>query len=153
MNPMKTSVLVTVYNLERYVDSALASALAQEGTCEIIVVDDASVDGSPAALARYGDSITVIRNHRNLGVLRSTIAGLRRARGDIVCFLDGDDIWAPEKVKSVTGHSSSGTQAQCSSRMITGLSMKQGVSFANTTRPKHLYSAWCRPTTLVRSAR
>ena len=100
---MKASVLITVYNLERYIDSALASALVQEGTCEILVVDDASSDGSHAALAQHADSITVIRNDRNLGVLRSTIAGLRRARGDIVCFLDGDDIWAPAKVKSVVG--------------------------------------------------
>ena len=98
---MQASVVITVYNLEKYVAEAVESALAQRGVGEVIVIDDASTDGSAATLARFGDAITVVRNASNLGVLRSTVVGVRRARCEVVCFLDGDDIWADGKVASV----------------------------------------------------
>ena len=98
---MKTSVVVTVYNLERYIEATLECALRQAAGNEIIVVDDASSDASAAILAKFASRVTIVRNDVNLGVLRSTVAGLRRATGDIVCFLDGDDIWKDEKVTRV----------------------------------------------------
>ena len=97
---MKLSVIVTVYNLGRYIDATLAAALAQrDADVEIIVVDDASTDDSVARIE--GHDVTLVRNARNLGVLRSTVEGIARASGDVLCFLDGDDLWEPGKLQKV----------------------------------------------------
>lgn len=99
---MKATVLITVYNLAPYVEQALASALRQtHRDLDIVVVDDASTDGSVDILHRFRERITLLRNDSNQGVLRSTLAGLSRATGDVVCFLDGDDLWEDQKVERV----------------------------------------------------
>lgn len=99
---MKVSVVVTVYNLARYVEATLASVFAQSHhDVEIIVVDDASTDGSVELLRAHEDRITLVRHDRNRGVLAATLSGLEKATGEIVAFLDGDDLWEPEKLARV----------------------------------------------------
>lgn len=96
------SVIVTCYNLERYIASALQSALDQtKAAAEIIVIDDASTDRSCARIAAFGDRIRLVTLARNEGVLGATLAGLRVATGDVVAFLDGDDLWRPLKLERV----------------------------------------------------
>lgn len=96
------SVVVTCYNLERYIGPAIQSVLDQTAApCEIIVVDDASVDGSRDVIAAFGDRIRSIRLERNAGVLNATLVGIAAARGDIVAFLDGDDLWHAEKLAAI----------------------------------------------------
>lgn len=98
------SVVITCYNLEAYIDRAIDSVLGQEpgvaGPCEIIVVDDCSTDGS-AARIRARQGVTYLRTQKNAGVLLATLTGIRASRGDIVCFLDGDDEWEPAKLRRV----------------------------------------------------
>ncbi len=99
---MKITTIVTVYNLEAFVADAIDSVLSQtRPSDEIIVVDDASTDRSPAIVARYGDRVRYIRQPQNGGALKNTLSGLREAQGDLVAFLDGDDVWIPTKLEQL----------------------------------------------------
>lgn len=93
---MKLSVIIPVYNVERYLarclDSVLKAAVGNE--VEIICVNDGSTDGSAAVLARYSDRVKIItKANGGLGSARN--AGLDVMTGDYVLFVDSDD-WIPE---------------------------------------------------------
>lgn len=93
------SVIVTFYNQAEFVASALDGVLAQTyHAFEVIVVDDGSTDDTLHACTAYGDRITVV-HQENAGPSGARNSGLRRARGSLVTFLDGDDLWAPEKLE------------------------------------------------------
>ena len=97
MTPL-VSVIVTTYNQAPYIEETLRSVLAQTYEHrEVIVVDDGSTDDTPARLARFDASIRCIRQ-RNQGVAGSRNTGVQHARGQLVAFLDGDDLWEPEKL-------------------------------------------------------
>lgn len=99
---MKISVIITVYNLENYVRQAIESVLSQTRKAdEIIVVDDGSMDGSVNIIESFGNKVQLIKMGKNSGVLMSFIAGLQQSTGDILSFLDGDDIWLPQKLEKV----------------------------------------------------
>lgn len=93
------SVVITCFNLEKYISSAILSAKYQTypGEIQIIVIDDGSTDSSKKILAEF-QGIEVYSLHRNSGVLSATLAGIRRARHDVVFFLDGDDVWDRDKL-------------------------------------------------------
>ena len=96
------SVVVTCYNLERYIGEAIRSVLAQvgPGPVEIIVVDDCSTDGSAHVIAGF-DGVQLVRTERNSGVMLAMLVGVEAASGDLVCFLDGDDVWEHRKLAAV----------------------------------------------------
>jgi glycosyltransferase involved in cell wall biosynthesis len=95
--PLVTCI-VPCFNGERYLDEAIASILAQtHRPLEVIVVDDGSTDGSAGVAARHGD---VVRYHRreNGGPGAACNTGLDLATGDLIAFLEQDDLWLPDKV-------------------------------------------------------
>jgi glycosyltransferase involved in cell wall biosynthesis len=100
------SVIVCFLNEERFLAEAVASVVAQTFTdWELLLVDDGSSDGS-SAIARQlaaADSRRIAyldhADHRNLGLSASRNAGIRRARGRFVAFLDADDAWYPHKLE------------------------------------------------------
>ncbi len=94
------SVVVTCHNLERYIGAAIDSVLGQsyQGLVEILVVDDASTDASAAVIQSH-DQVRYLPTPNNVGVLMATVFGLRAASGDLVFFLDGDDLWHPDKLR------------------------------------------------------
>jgi glycosyltransferase involved in cell wall biosynthesis len=95
------SVLINNYNYRDYLVQAIESALAQEYyPIEIIVVDDGSTDDSRSIISRYGTKIRHIFQS-NGGQASAFNAGVNAARGDILCFLDADDYWEPNKVTQV----------------------------------------------------
>ena len=99
---MKISTVITLYNLEKYIDDAIQSVLTQtRQPDEIIVVDDCSTDGSADIVAKYRHRIIHIKHDKNIGPLRNSLSGLKAATGDIVAFLDGDDVWMPEKLEAI----------------------------------------------------
>jgi len=103
MAPVKTplvSVIVPVYNGERYLRAALDSAIAQTyNHTEVIVVDDGSTDRSPAILNEYGHRIRVL-SQQNAGQAAARNRGAETCNGDWIAFLDQDDLWDPDKVKT-----------------------------------------------------
>ncbi len=80
----------------------LASALAQEGVShEVVVVDDGSADETPARLGELGDErVRVVRHERPRGVAAARNRGIEKARGNWVAFLDDDDLWSPDKLRT-----------------------------------------------------
>lgn len=99
---MRISVVVIVFNLERYVGQAIDSVLTQtRSPDEIIVVDDCSTDRSAELVKAYEDKITCLRMPRNSGALLTALRGVKEATGDVVCMLDGDDYWAANKLEIV----------------------------------------------------
>lgn len=93
------SVIIPAWNrageLRHAIDSALAQTLPP---LEIIVVDDGSTDETAEVLAQYGDRIRVLRQ-ANQGVAAARNAGIAAARGDLLAFLDSDDVWLPRKLE------------------------------------------------------
>jgi glycosyltransferase involved in cell wall biosynthesis len=91
------TVIVPVYNAEKWIAKTLESALAQTlKDIEIIVVDDCSTDASVAITKRY--PVTLIRHSENVGHGSALNTGLHNAHGEFIAFLDADDLWAPEKL-------------------------------------------------------
>jgi GT2 family glycosyltransferase len=89
------SVVLATYNRKNHLPRAIASVLAQDGArFELIVVDDASTDGTRAYLATLSDPrIRVVAAERNLGPSGARNLGLRAARAEVVAFLDSDDAY------------------------------------------------------------
>jgi glycosyltransferase involved in cell wall biosynthesis len=92
---MMLSIIIANYNYGEYVAAAIDSALAIEWQDkEIIVVDDGSTDASPAVIRGYGDRISAVFLS-NGGQSSACNVGFERSRGDIIIFLDSDDIVLP----------------------------------------------------------
>jgi glycosyltransferase involved in cell wall biosynthesis len=88
------SLIITTYNYARYVERAIRSALDQSlpaDRYEIIVVNDASTDHTPAVLANYVDQVRVFNLEQNQGLAAARNFGIQKARGQFVVFLDADD--------------------------------------------------------------
>ena len=91
------SVLCPVHDGARYLAAALASARTQTRAAdEIIVVDDGSSDDSAAIAESFADVRVVRAPHRGVAATRNTLVAA--ARGELVAFLDADDIWTPDKL-------------------------------------------------------
>ncbi|HEY9675729.1 MAG TPA: glycosyltransferase [Waterburya sp.] len=99
-NPL-VSIVINNYNYERFLPQAIDSALNQTySNTEVIVVDDGSTDNSHKIIASYGDKIIPVLKE-NGGQASAFNAGFAASRGDIICFLDSDDIFLPEKAAEV----------------------------------------------------
>jgi glycosyltransferase involved in cell wall biosynthesis len=98
------SVLIDTYNHERFIEQAIVSVLEQDFPAadrEIIVVDDGSTDRTPEIVKKFEPRVRLLRKE-NGGQASAFNAGIPECKGEIVAFLDGDDWWAPNKLKAVT---------------------------------------------------
>ena len=105
------SIVLTVYNLEAYLERTLRSVMAQTyPALEIICVDDGSTDGSAAILARLAacDARIRIITQENAGVGPARNAGLAAATGAYVMILDGDDVFEPTLVEHLMARTALG---------------------------------------------
>jgi len=97
MNNPLVSVIIPVYNGERYLAQTIESALAQTyQPIEIIVIDDGSTDGSAEVVKRFPSVRYQFQTNRGIGGARNR--GVELATGDFLAFLDGDDLWSPSKL-------------------------------------------------------
>lgn len=97
------SVIIPTWNRESFIRTALDSVFAQtypEERLEIIVVDDGSTDGTREILEGYGQRIYCIYQE-NRGIASARNAGISGARGDIVTFLDSDDVYISGRIDQV----------------------------------------------------
>lgn len=86
----RCAIVITAYNVERYIEQSVASALNQTEKCEVIVVEDKSTDGTLDILRRI-KGITLLENSENVGAGLSRRRGIDYASADYVMTLDGDD--------------------------------------------------------------
>jgi glycosyltransferase involved in cell wall biosynthesis len=99
--PVKIAAIVPVYNREHTIGRAVDSILAQ--SCrpdEIIVVDDASTDGTTALLRKYGNKIKLVCLPVNSGPSKARNEGIRQADADWLAFMDSDDCWEKDKLRA-----------------------------------------------------
>jgi len=98
------SIVIPAYNVERYIADAVASALGQTfADIEVVVIDDGSTDTTPAILAaiaaeRRDPRLRIVRKP-NGGLAAARNTGIRYSAGRYIGFLDGDDIWCPQKAE------------------------------------------------------
>jgi glycosyltransferase involved in cell wall biosynthesis len=96
------SVIMPVFNVERYAEAAIDSVLAQTWRdFELLVIDDGSTDGTVPLVERYTRDPRVRVLHKsNGGISSARNAALRAASGELIALLDGDDAWDPEFLES-----------------------------------------------------
>jgi len=98
----KISVIIPSYNSALYLDEAIGSVLNQTyGNLELTIVDDASRDNTGEVLKKYLNDprVKCIRNQKNSGLSFSRNAGIAASKGNLVAFLDADDMFLPEKLE------------------------------------------------------
>lgn len=100
----QVSIIITSFNCENFIKETIASAIAQsDGDLEVIVIDDASTDGTlrlALDAASRDERIKVYPQPHGGKASIARNAGLKLAQGDYVCFLDGDDLYDRAKVES-----------------------------------------------------
>lgn len=104
MSELKLSIIVPVYNAEAYLEKNMMTIIKQLGkSCELILVNDGSTDDTPricSALTEYCQQVIFI-NKTNEGVSMARNAGIERARGEYLTFVDSDDYVADEYISRI----------------------------------------------------
>ncbi|WP_100642942.1 glycosyltransferase family 2 protein [Alteromonas facilis] len=99
------SVVMPMYNVEKYIREALGSVLQQTyPNFEVICVDDGGEDGSAAYVESLNDPRIRVIRQQNRGLAGARNTGIADAKGDYIAFLDSDDVWLPEKLSSHVEH-------------------------------------------------
>ncbi|MEE2730641.1 MAG: glycosyltransferase [Pseudomonadota bacterium] len=102
------SVVIPVYNVERYIEECIQSVLNQTyHNFEIICVDDGSPDGSIERVQRFNDPRIRIVRQKNRGLAAARNTGINASRGLYIALLDSDDAWHPTKLAQHFKHLSS----------------------------------------------
>ncbi|PIG92429.1 glycosyltransferase family 2 protein [Gloeocapsopsis sp. IPPAS B-1203] len=101
----KVTVIIPVYKVEKYIGAAVASVLAQTyQNWELLIVDDGSPDASVTICQQFDDARIKIIQQSNSGVSAARNTGIRHAQGEYIAFLDGDDLWLPQKLEKHLAH-------------------------------------------------
>ncbi len=97
----KITVLLSVYNDEKYIGKAIDSILSQTfKDFELLIIDDSSTDKTRDIIQSYKDPrIRLVKNNKNIGITKSLNKGLKTARGIYIARLDSDDISCPERLE------------------------------------------------------
>ena len=97
------SIITPSYNSEKYLKECIESVLNQTySNWEMLIVDDASIDGSRSIIESYSSKesrIKTILLDENSGAAKARNIAIDRSEGRYIAFLDSDDIWVPEKLE------------------------------------------------------
>ncbi len=100
---MKISVVIAAYNAERTIAETIESILGQTRQAdEIIIADDCSTDGTREVVARYS-ATTLVTQSVNQGPAAARNAAVRASRGEVIAFVDSDDLWYPDHLERTVG--------------------------------------------------
>jgi hypothetical protein len=95
----RVSVIIPTYNCARYLGRAIDSALTQTyKDYEIVVLDDGSTDDTKDVAMQYGGKITYLYQ-QNRGLAAARNQAISKASGELLAYLDADDMWYPEKLE------------------------------------------------------
>jgi glycosyltransferase involved in cell wall biosynthesis len=101
------SIVIPVYNKEKFVAKTIESVLSQTFTdYEIIIVNDGSTDQSEAKISIFKDNRIQYYSKKNEGVALARNFGIEKATADYICFLDADDYWYPTFLETMQRYSS-----------------------------------------------
>jgi glycosyltransferase involved in cell wall biosynthesis len=99
----KVSAIMPVYNRELYLPTAVESVLNQTyNNVELIIVDDGSIDNSISIANEYADRYpdrVKVFCQENQGPSKARNEAIKHAQGDLIAFIDSDDVWAPDKIE------------------------------------------------------
>jgi len=97
----KVSIIIPVYNSEKYIKECLDSIINQTyKNLEIIIVNDVSTDNSINIIKQFKDKrIKIVNLNYNSGVAIARNRGIEEATGDYICFIDSDDYWDLTKIE------------------------------------------------------
>lgn len=114
------SVIIPTYNRLSMLEEALASVYSQEfdGVVEIIVVDDNSQDGTSEIVSQKYPDVHLISFKQNEGAYVARNRGLLEAKGKYIAFLDSDDLWEPNYLKSQVAALEGNERCLCVSNLV-----------------------------------
>lgn len=140
------SVIIPVYNAEKYLPAALDSVLAQSFTdFEVLCVNDGSTDSSPAILDAYAakDSRIRVIHRKNGGGSASRNTGLDAAAGKYIAFMDNDDLYHPDCLKILLSGFQKYPKAWISTGTVQGFNDGTEIVFPETKKIKR--TVYSRP--------
>lgn len=99
---LKISIVTVCYNMKDYIEQTILSILSQGyGNLEYIIIDGGSVDGTQDILKKYSDRLAYYVSEPDQGMYDALRKGLSRATGDIIGWLNADDIYLPGAFKTL----------------------------------------------------
>jgi glycosyltransferase involved in cell wall biosynthesis len=137
---MKVSAIIPAYNAEPWIEEAITSIQTQSMPVhELIVVDDRSTDRTAELARSLGADVVQIAVNSGDGVARN--AGLYRATGDVIAWLDADDYWAPHHVDVLTGLLDRHPQASVACAAVQRFGLRTGVTigYAPVGEPANIF--------------
>jgi glycosyltransferase involved in cell wall biosynthesis len=137
------SVVVATYNGERFLREQLDSLLHQTyPLIEIVIVDDASTDGTIAILDEYTllhEKIRLFKSETNVGYIKNFEKGIASCKGEYVALSDQDDIWLPEKISRLMDEREDYPLIYCDSALINAEGDSLGMKLSDV---KNLTTFW-----------
>ena len=141
------SVIMPVYNAERYLRAAIDSILAQSfHRFELLIIDDGSTDGSMEIVRSYTDSRIRVFSEPHRGLVAALNKGLTEARGDYIARMDADDVSKPERLCKQVAYMQSHPETPlvgCWARLIDAKGKPTGNSKMPPTQGWRLRVALC----------
>ncbi len=154
------SVIIPTYNCGKYLRDAMDSVLNQTyQEMEILVVDDGSTDDTQSIIRQHYPTVRYFYQD-NGGAAKARNRGLREARGELIAFLDADDVWLPTKLEKqviyFAGHpdvgllSTNQTYRDTTGRMHHDPGKRERLFIGDCVRNIFLYSGVATPTVMLR---
>jgi glycosyltransferase involved in cell wall biosynthesis len=135
-NKLSVSIIIPVYNGARFLAEAIESIYRQYyEPIEIIIVDDGSTDETPNLIAHLGQDIHYIRQP-NQGPAAARNRGLKLANGELIAFLDADDLWPDEKLISQAGYLTVNPSIQFVQGLIQEIRLENRFDDSKMTQPQ-----------------